>query len=48
MLDPKGQEVGFMARDWIWGKPHTPSRKVLTVSRGAAVLYNTLHHFGKY
>lgn len=33
MLDPKGQEIGYTTRDWIWGKPHSVVKKVIPVSQ---------------
>ncbi|CAG2181971.1 unnamed protein product, partial [Oppiella nova] len=31
LLDPKGQQIGYMTRDWISGKPHSAVTKVVSV-----------------
>jgi len=32
MLDPKGQEMGYFAREWIYGRSHHTTKKSLNVS----------------
>ena len=32
LLDPKGQEIGFVTRDWITGKMVHSIKRVVTVS----------------
>ncbi|KAI1287063.1 Glutamate receptor ionotropic, kainate 2 [Halotydeus destructor] len=45
MLDPKGQEMGYFAREWIYGRTHSSSKKSLNTE--TALLFDAVSLFAR-